>query len=170
MSAPLRRLMLVLHVGMSVGWLGAVVASLALAVLGMTVRDPEVARSVYLVLEPVGWWTLVPFSVASLISGLIQGWGTRWGLVRHYWVLAKLLMNLFATGVLLLYMQTLGYLAGLARTAPAHTLRTASPVVHATAALVLLATALVLSIYKPRGLTPWTTPRPAARAANTAAR
>jgi hypothetical protein len=147
--------MLVLHVGVSVGWLGAIVASLALGVLGLTARDPEVARSVYLVLEPVGWWTLVPFSVASLITGLVQGWGTRWGLVRHYWVLAKLLMNLFATGVLLLYMQTLAYLASLARIAPVETLRTASPVVHATAALVLLATALVLSIYKPRGLTPW---------------
>ncbi|MER7274583.1 hypothetical protein ABT369_09015 [Dactylosporangium sp. NPDC000244] len=34
-------------------------------------------------------------------------------------------------------------------------LRSASPVVHAAAAIGLLRFALVLSVYKPRGVTPW---------------
>jgi hypothetical protein len=151
--------MLVVHVGVSVGWLGAVVTSLALAVVALTVSDPMVVRAVYLVLAPLGWSTLIPLSVASLLSGLVQAVGTRWGLVRHYWVLVKLAMNVLATLVLLLYMQTLGYLADMARTITPSTaigqLRTASPVVHAAAAIVVLLVALVLSIYKPRGETPW---------------
>lgn len=155
MRPAVRRLMLVTHVGSSVGWLGAVVASLALGAIGLAAGDAAVVRAVYLVLEPVGWWTLVPLSVASLLTGVVQACGTAWGLVRHYWVLIKLAMNLFATGVLLLYMQTLEHLAGLARTQPAGQLRTASPVVHAAAAIVLLLTALALSVYKPRGETPW---------------
>jgi hypothetical protein len=70
-------------------------------------------------------------------------------------VLFKLLMNLFATGILLLYMQTLGTLAAMAADPDIGVaqLRTASPVVHAAGAIVLLVVALVLSVYKPRGQT-----------------
>jgi hypothetical protein len=155
MRPPTRKLMLVLHVGASVGWLGAVAASLALGIVGLAADDPGVVRGAYQVLEPVGWWTLVPFSVASLLTGLVQSLGTTWGLIRHYWVLFKLLMNLFATGILLLYMQTLAMLADMAAD-PATgivQLRTPSPVVHAVAAIGLLLVALVLSVYKPRALT-----------------
>jgi hypothetical protein len=141
----------------SVGWLGAVVASVVLGIVGMTSADADVVRAVYLVLEPLGWYALVPLSVLSLVTGLVRALGTRWGLLRHYWVLAKLAMNLFASGVLLLYMQTLTFLADTARALAADgdvsALRTPSPLVHAAAAVALLVTALVLSVYKPRGPT-----------------
>jgi hypothetical protein len=157
MAPRVRRAALVAHVGCSVGWLGAVVTSLVLAVAGLVSGDGPVVRAVYLVLAVIGWYALVPLCVASLLTGLVQALGTSWGLLRHYWVGAKLLMNLFATGVLLLYTQTLGSLAAMARAAPAagdlDRLRDPSPVVHAAAAVVLLLVALVLSIYKPRGLT-----------------
>lgn len=157
MSPLGRKLALVAHVGSSVGWLGAVVASLVLAVVALASTDGQVVRAVYLILEPLGWYTLIPFSLAALLTGLIQSLGTSWGLLRHYWVLAKLLMNLFATGILLLYMQTLTFLADTARTTSAtdgmDALRNPSPVVHAVAAVALLLVALVLSVHKPRGLT-----------------
>jgi hypothetical protein len=157
MAPGVRKAALVTHVGCSVGWLGAVVTSLVIAIVGLTSRDGQLVRAAYLTLEPVGWYALIPLSLASLVTGLIQSLGTTWGLLRHYWVVAKLLMNLFATGVLLLYTQTLGYLATLARNAasPAQldALRDPSPSVHAGAAVALLLVALVLSIYKPRGLT-----------------
>lgn len=152
-----RKLALVAHVGSSVGWLGAVITSLAVGVVGLIDADGQTVRSAYLLLEPIGWYALVPLSVASLLTGLLQALGTTWGLLRHYWVLVKLLLNLLATGMLLLYTRTLDHLADLARTAAspadvAH-LRDPSPVAHATGALLLLFVALVLSIYKPRGLT-----------------
>jgi len=153
-----RRAFLVAHVGCSVGWLGAVVTSLVLAVTGLASRDNTMVRAVYLALQAIGWYALVPLSLASLLTGLIQSLGTTWGLLRHYWVVVKLLMNLLATGVLLLYTQTLDYLADTARTAATrdlNELRNPSPVAHAAAAVALLLTALVLSIYKPRGLTPY---------------
>jgi hypothetical protein len=157
MTPAVRKVALVTHVGCSVGWLGAVVTSLVVAAAGLASRDGQVVRAAYLVLEVIGWYALIPLSLASLLTGLIQSLGTTWGLLRHYWVLAKLLMNLFATGVLLLYMQTLTYLADLARTASTaadlDSLRNPSPAAHAAAAVALLLVALVLSIYKPRGVT-----------------
>ena len=152
-----RRAGLVAHIATSVGWLGAVLASMLLAAVALATGDGDLVRATYLVLEPFGWYALVPLSVASLVTGLVQALGTRWGLLRHYWVLAKLVMNVFATGVLLLYMQTLGALADTARHTPDDplALRTPSPVVHAAVALVLLVVALVLSVYKPRGTTGW---------------
>lgn len=156
MGPATRRAALVVHVGCSVGWLGAVVTSVALGVAGLLGRDPALVRGVYVVLEVLGWWVLVPLSAGSLLTGLVQSLGTSWGLLRHYWVLVKLVMNLFATGVLLLYTRTLDALAAMARTAPAgdlDRLRDPSPVVHSGAAIVLLVVALVLSIYKPRGVT-----------------
>jgi hypothetical protein len=156
MPPAARRLMLVTHVACSVGWLGAVATSAVLAVIGLT-ADGELVRAVYLTLEPLGWYVLVPLSVASLLTGLVQSLGTDWGLFRHYWVLIKLMMNLFATGVLLLYMQTLTYLADRAKAAPpggvVAGLADPSPILHGAAAVVLLVVATVLSIYKPRGLT-----------------
>lgn len=156
MTPGVRKIALVTHVGASVGWFGAVLTSLVLAIAGWLGTDPEGVRAVYLVLDLVGWYALVPLSLASLLTGLVQSLGTTWGLLRHYWVVFKLILNLVATAVLLLYTQTLDFLADTARaTTPGqpNQLSSPSPVIHAVAAAVVLLVALVLSIYKPRGLT-----------------
>ncbi len=154
----LRKFVLTAHVVSSVGWLGAVGVFLALAVVGLTSQDAQVVRAVYLAMESTGWLVLVPLSLVSLVTGLVQSLGTKWGLFRHYWVMIKLAINVLATIVLLLYMQTLSYLAGVAAdTASAGGdlggLRTPSPALHAGAALLLLLVAATLSVYKPRGMT-----------------
>lgn len=61
-----------------------------------------------------GWFVLVPLSLASLITGLIQALGTPWGLFRHYWILFKLLISVVATVLLLVHMQVAGRVAGVA--------------------------------------------------------
>jgi hypothetical protein len=155
LTPRLRKLALTAHVTASVGWLGAVGAFLALSVAGLTSQDPHMVRGAYLVMELTGWVVLVPLSLASLLTGLVSSLGSVWGLVRHYWVLFKLAINVVATIVLLLYMQTLDYLADVAGKATLssgelHGLRNPSPTLHATAALLLLLVATTLAIYKPR--------------------
>ncbi|MEV6524511.1 hypothetical protein AB0M43_21365 [Longispora sp. NPDC051575] len=98
----------------SVGWLGAVAGFLALAIAGLGSQDAQTVRAAHLSMELIGWFVLVPLALASLLTGLIQSMGTEWGLFWHYWVLVKLLITVLATVVLLLYAQTLGYLAGIA--------------------------------------------------------
>ncbi len=168
MSMPLslRKLALTAHVTASVGWLGSVVGFLALAGGALTTQDEGRMRAAHLMMEWTGWFVLLPLALASLLTGLVQSLGTPWGLFRHYWVLAKLLINVFATVVLLLYMQTIGDLADLAATSSSRdlsVLRSPSTAIHAGAALVLLLVATGLAVYKPRGVTRYGQRKQAAR-------
>lgn len=155
MAPRLRTFALTLHVATSVGWLGAVVTSLVLGLVGLTSPDLQVVRAAYLMLEVTGWFVLVPLGLASLATGLVMSLGTRWGLIRHYWVLAKLLITILAILVLALYTQTLDYLADRAgdTSLSIDELQDPSPAIHAGAALLALLVTTTLSVYKPRGLT-----------------
>lgn len=156
MGLGTRRLVLVVHIVSSVGWIGAVVTSLVLAVVAVTSSDTSVVRAVYVVLEPTGRYVLVPLSVASFASGVVQAVGTRWGLFWHYWVIVKLGINVVASAVLVTYLETLAFFAAAAKSTgsgSANVLPSASPLVHAGGALLFLLGAMILSVYKPRGMT-----------------
>ena len=88
---------------------------------------------------------------------MCRPWARAWGLLRHYWVLFKLVLTTVATGVLLLKMQPISHLADAAAQAGLSSgdlggLRT-SLTIHAAGGLVMLLAALGLAIYKPAGLT-----------------
>ena len=155
MTPRVRKVALTAHVTTAVGWLGTVVVFLALAVVGLTSQDAQTVRGAYLVMEPVAWFVLVPLSLASLLTGIVQSLGTTWGLFRHYWVLFKLLITVVATIVLLIYMQTFSFMAGVAAdpSADLGVVRNTSPRLHSALALLLLFVATVLAVYKPRGMT-----------------
>jgi hypothetical protein len=158
MTPRLRKFALTVHITASVGWLDSVGAFLALAIFGLISPDMRTTRAVFLVMEPAGWAILVPFAFASLITGLIQSLGTSWGLVRHHWVLIKLVINIFGNTILLLYMRVLGRLADVAAgmmssSADRGALSGPSPVLHSVSALLLLIAATALSVYKPKGMT-----------------
>jgi uncharacterized membrane protein len=157
MTPRLRKFALTAHVTSSVGWLGAVAAFLALAVVGLTSQDAQTVRGAYLVMEPAAWLVLVPLAFASLLTGIVMSLGTTWGLLRHYWVLFKLLITVFAITILLIYMGTFRYLAGVAAdpSADLRMVRNPSPTLHAALALLVLLVAAVLAVYKPRGMTPY---------------
>jgi ABC-type transport system involved in multi-copper enzyme maturation permease subunit len=159
MSPSLRKFALTAHVTSSVGWLGAVVVFLALAIAGVMSREAQVVRASYVALEIVGWAVIVPLSVASLLSGVIQSLGTTWGLFRHYWIVAKLAITVGASVLLLLHMQVASRMAGVASMGDLaagdfHGLRI-QLIADAAAAVVVLLVATALSVYKPAGLTPY---------------
>ncbi len=116
-------------------------------------------RAAYLAMDLTAAFVIVPLSFASLLTGLVQSLGTRWGLFRHYWILAKLLITLLATTVLLVHVRLIGYMAGVA----AKTIFSGGDlrglriqlVANAGAALLALLVATTLSVYKPPGMTPY---------------
>jgi hypothetical protein len=158
MTPRLRKLALTTHVTSSVGWLGAVAGFLALAVAGLTSRDAQMVRAAYLATELTTWFVIVPLAFASLLTGLVVSLGTQWGLFRHYWVLVKFVLTILATLLLLLHTRPIGVLAGVARETTlsgADVRLQIQLVVDAGAALLALLVNVTLSVYKPRGVTPY---------------
>lgn len=159
MTPALRKFTFTTHVTSSAGWVGAVLVFLALAVIGLTSPDEQTVRGAYLVMAPTAWFVLVPLAHASLLSGIALSLGTAWGLFQHYWVVLKLLITVFATAILLIYMGTFKQMAGVAADPVMElaVVRNASPMVHSVLALILLLVATVLGVYKPLGMTAYGT-------------
>lgn len=157
MIPPVRKFALTAHVTSSVGWLGSVAAFLVLAIAGLRSQQSETVRAAYIAMDLLAWYIIVPLCFASLITGLIQALRTPWGLLRHYWVVIKLLITVVSTIILLIHMRPIVHMAEVA----ADTLLTPGDmrrlriqlVADAGAAVVALLVATTLSIYKPRGVT-----------------
>jgi hypothetical protein len=152
----LRKMMLAVHVAFSVGWPGAAACFLALAVVWPTSQDAPTVRTTSLVLAPAAWSVLVPRSLGALLTGLVSSLGTTWALLRHSWVLIKLLVNVVAAIFVVRYAQTLSQIAGVAADP---TLPDDDVVVlvgtlqRASGGMVLWLGATVLSVDRPRGMT-----------------
>lgn len=157
MTPRLRKFALILHVTSSVGLLGAIGASLALALAGLASRNAQMVHAAYPAMQLVTRLVVVPLVFASLLTGLVQSLGTPWGLFRHYWVLTKLLLTAFAATVLLLKIGLIDDAARLAMeiASPRAELREAGCqlAIHAAGGLLVLFVPVVLSIYKPQGMT-----------------
>jgi len=157
MSAGVRRAALTTHVATSVGWLGAVAAFLALAVVGKTSQDAGVVRAAYLAMEVITWLVIVPLCLASLVTGLLQALFTRWGIFQYYWITTKLALTAIGTVILLLKTRPIGVIAIAAaqRALSGADLRALRNelIVHAAGGMVLLLVILTVSIYKPWGRT-----------------
>ncbi len=163
MTPHLRKFALTAHVVFSVGWLGAVAAFLVLSIAGLKSRDTGVVAGAYLSMNLIGLYVIVPMSLASLATGLVQALGTQWGLFRHYWVLMKFLLALLATYALLMHQFTAvaeaaKLVAGAgAQTLPGAELRSvgAELLGDVSGAVLVLLVVTTLSVYKPWGLTPY---------------
>jgi hypothetical protein len=156
MTAGLRKLILALHIGVSVGWLGAVLAYLPLDVATAASNDAQTLRTAYFGMELIARWVILPLSLAALATGIWIGLTTPWGLFRHYWVLISLILTTLAVVVLLVEMRTIGELATIAKDASTseEALRALpSTLPHSVGGVVVLAGVMALNIYKPRGLT-----------------
>ncbi len=158
MSPGLTKFSLIVHLSSSVGWLGAVAAYIALDVTVATSQGAQTLRAAYIGMGLIASYVIVPLALASLVTGLIQSLGTKWGLFRHYWVLISLILTIFATVVLLSETRTIGFFADLAAN-PATSgddLRgLGNTLFHSIGAVVVLLVIMVLNVYKPRGLTPY---------------
>lgn len=159
MKPALRKLALTAHVTFSVGWLGAVAAYLAPAIVGLTSSDVEVIRACHVAMRLMGWFVIVPLALGALVTGLIQSLCTEWGIFRHYWIATKLVLAIVAVTILVMHMRgTVSGLGGMTREA----LASASSshlklhlVVHAAGGMIVLLAATTLSIFKPWGKTPY---------------
>lgn len=157
LSPGFRKFVLTAHVATSVGFVGAVATFLVLAVAGFTAPDTRTVSAAYIANDVIAWYVILPLSFAALVTGLTQSLGTSWGLFRHWWVLVKLLLTVFTIFVLLNQMRGISYAAAAAvagaMSDPLLSELRLSFLIHAGGGLLVALTALILSVYKPRGLT-----------------
>src|SRR5437764_3673008 len=158
MTQNLRKLALTSHIASSVGWIGAFTAFFALAVAGLLGEDSQMIRASYLAMEVTTWFVIVPLALASLITGIVSSLGSKWGLVRHYWVVVKLVVTLGCIAALFVHVPPIGVLAAAAEAGsvagdefhPSKIMMVAA----AGAAVPILLLLTALSVYKLRGVTP----------------
>jgi hypothetical protein len=154
MAPRLRKAMLAVHLTCSVGWIGTVMAYLALGLTAVNSEDDNTIRAAWTAMERIGWWVIVPLALLSLVTGLVMALGTRWGLFRHWWVIFSLVLTGFAVAVLLLHMPTVSATADQAQTVDGTALvALGGDLGHPSIGLVVLLGVQVLNLYKPRGQT-----------------
>ncbi|GEB55581.1 hypothetical protein [Streptomyces gardneri] len=157
-----RKAILTLHVTVAVGWVGIEIAQLLLGLVGLFTDDEAVVRATHVVMEILGIELIAGIAWMTLLTGLLLSAATQWGLLKHYWIVVKLVL----TVVLMLdghfFLQH--WLREQAETGGASESLGLRLVVSMSVALVLLVAATALSVYKPWGKTRRGR-RPAARSA-----
>jgi hypothetical protein len=158
-----RKAVMVLHAICGIGWMGVDIAVFVLLMTARTSDDAALVVSGFNAIRMIVPIAVPPLSLGVLATGLLLGLGTRWGLVRYWWVLVKLVFSLIMT--VLVFVSLVPGVNSIAvlstTTASAVALRASlgslpdqlmfPPIVS----FLMLGVAAVLSIFKPWRRTPW---------------
>ncbi len=148
LPARVRTFVRAAHVTAAAGWLGLVVAMVVLAVSAATTGEATLVAAAYGFMARIGGAIIPGFAIATLLTGVVLSVATPWGLIRHYWVVVKIVLTIvvIVTGVRVTGRWLDQALAG---GGPAGWALVAGSAVH----LLMLAAATVISVDKPWGKT-----------------
>ena len=146
LSPFLRKLLLTVHIIFSVGLFGDSAGYLAVAIRGDTSSDASIANSSYQTLRMFAFVFGIPLSFAALLTGLLLGLATKWGVFRYPWVTTKLLLivSVIAVGAIVLNKGMNAMLTG-------HGGAEGQLIAGAAYDVVALAAATALGVFKPGG-------------------
>ncbi len=155
LGGRLRKWVLLLHIVAAGVWLGLDVVVAVLVFTARGAADPQTAAFSYRALEVVAIWPMVVAALASLVTGIVLGLGTRYGLLRYWWVAVKLVMNLVLSSLVIVLLrpglhEAAAYGRQIADGQPAafDSSWLLFPPVVSTSALLF---AMVLAVFKPWG-------------------
>ncbi len=150
-----RRAVLITHIASAGAWLGVDVAMAVLIVRAMTTDEPGTLAFSLQALELVSIWPLLVCGLLCLLSGIVLGLGSKWGVLRYWWVAVKLVLNLVLTGLVLVSLRTeVHEQADLARRVASGEVVTfdlSDLIYPPTVSPTLLLVAIALSVIKPWG-------------------
>jgi hypothetical protein len=154
LSSLVRKSVLTVHVIASVGLIGSSAGTVGVALIAAGTEPTGDARVLYTAARTLVYALAIPFSVTALVTGIALGLGTRWGVLRHTWVVAKLgLLALVILNGALVIRPLIGELIDESSATPAGDLGAAQWAMPGAAALniVFAAAAATLAIFKPGG-------------------
>ncbi len=94
LGARLRKTTLALHILSGGIWIGVDVIVAVLVFTGWFSDDPAVKGVAYRALSLFVVWPMLAAGLVCLATGVVLGWGSKWGLLRYWWVAVKLVLNL----------------------------------------------------------------------------
>jgi hypothetical protein len=143
-----RQTLKTIHIVSGVGLLGTTAATLLLAVTATTSDDPASSREIYRLMSLQSAVFGIPLSLLALSSGILLGLATRWGVLRHWWTTAKLILIL---GVIVNGSLMIGPSVDDLRHGPPAAGTETRLVIAAAGSLAMLLSTTTLSVFKPRG-------------------
>ena len=102
LGARLRKAVLLLHIASAGAWLGIDVVMGVLVFTALLTDSARTQAVAYQALEMFAVWPLLAAGLLCLATGVLLGLGSRYGLVRFWWVAVKLVLNVVLTGLVLL--------------------------------------------------------------------
>lgn len=101
LRAKPRKGFLVAHIVAAGAWLGIDAVLGILALTAVLSDDVDVIATCYQALELFAVWPMLIASLATLVTGVVLGLGTKYGLVRWWWVAVKLAVNVLMSLLIL---------------------------------------------------------------------
>ncbi len=155
LGARTRKGVLVVHIVSAGAWIGIDVVMAVFVFTALGTEDDSIKALCYRALELFAVWPLLTAGLVCLASGVVLGLGTKYGLVRYWWVAIKLVLNIVLTALVLVALrpgvieaaeQGRRFAAGEAASLAVGDL-IFPPIVSPTALLI----AFVLAVFKPWG-------------------
>jgi hypothetical protein len=155
LGARARKSVLLVHIASAGAWLGIDVVMAVLVFTALGSDDDRTKALSFRALELVAVGPLLATGLLCLLTGVLLGLSSKYGLLRYWWVAVKLALNLVLTGLVLVSLAPeVGAAAERARQFDAGVPVPLGvgdlifpPIVSPTALLV----AMVLAVFKPWG-------------------
>ncbi|MEW2506904.1 hypothetical protein AB0878_41265 [Amycolatopsis sp. NPDC047767] len=102
LGASTRKWYLVGHIVSGAAWFGLDLALGILACTALLTDDPAVTATSLQALEFFAVWPMFAACLLTLATGAVLGLGSKYGLVRYWWVAAKLAVNVLMAVLILI--------------------------------------------------------------------
>jgi hypothetical protein len=96
-----RKTVLVLHIASAGAWLGIDVVMGVLVFTALLTGSDRTKALCYQALELFAVWPLLAAGLLCLATGLLLGLGSKYGVVRFWWVAVKLVLNIVLSSLVL---------------------------------------------------------------------
>lgn len=143
LTGSVRKGFLLVHILSAALWFGVDIALGILVTTALLTDDPATAGTALQAVRMFAVWPMFGASLASLATGVVLGLGSKYGLLRYWWVAVKLGVNVLMSTLIVMSLRP-----GIDQAATAApTTDLLYPVIVAPS---LLLTAYLLSVWKPR--------------------
>ncbi|HEX4816445.1 MAG TPA: hypothetical protein VFV66_27205 [Nonomuraea sp.] len=149
MGPRIRKTVLVIHIVVSVALVGEVWGLVALNTAATLTKDLELAHAAYRLMPVLVFAGGIPLSMTALVTGIVLGLGSHWGLFRYYWVTIKLVLLVAVICVGMFLFDPTG-MAAVIEGGQADGARQWGQVVVLGTQIVMLLVSTALSVFKPR--------------------